>query len=86
VTSGKIRSSEGEADFYSSETIEDLLDQLPLIASDLSYHVYKLDEDVLGLSSEYALKSLFPRLPNPDIHDLDEFKVEAIKLVSMLNY
>lgn len=55
VTSGKIRSSEGEEDFYSSESIEDLLDQLPLIASDLRYHVYKLDEDVLGLSSEYAL-------------------------------
>ncbi|MBI1453533.1 hypothetical protein IL972_16665 [Acinetobacter sp. FL51] len=86
VTSGKIRSSEGEEDFYSAESIEDLLDQLPLIASDLRYHVYKLDEDVLGLSSEYTLKSLFPRLPNPDIHDLDEFKVEAIKLVSMLNH
>lgn len=86
VTSGKIRSSEGEEDFYISETIEDLLDQLPLIALDLSYHVYKLDEDVLGLSSEYALKSLFPRLPNPGIHDLDEFKAEAIKLVSMLNH
>lgn len=86
VTSGKIRSSEGEEDFYSAESIEDLLDQLPLIASDLSYHVYKLDEDVLGLSSEYALKALFPRLPNPDIHDLDEFKLEAIKLVSMLNH
>ena len=86
VTSGKIRSSEGEEDFYSAESIEDLLDQLPLIASDLRYHVYKLDEDVLGLSSEYTLKSLFPKLPNPDIHDLDEFKVEAIKLVSMLNH
>ncbi|ENV58205.1 hypothetical protein F951_00533 [Acinetobacter soli CIP 110264] len=86
VISGKIRSPEGEEDFYSAESIEDLLDQLPLIASDLSYHVYKLDEDVLGLSSEYTLKSLFPRLPNPDIHDLDEFKVEAIKLVSMLNH
>ncbi|MGQ9372766.1 hypothetical protein ACUM6W_02780 [Acinetobacter tandoii] len=86
VTSGKIRSSEGEEDFYSAESIEDLLDQLPLIASDLSYHVYKLDEDVLGLSSEYALKALFPRLPNPDIHDLDEFKLEAIKLVSTLNH
>lgn len=86
VTSGKIGSSEGEEDFYSAESIEDLLDQLPLIASDLRYHVYKLDEDVLGLSSEYTLKSLFPRLPNPDIHDLDEFKVEAIELVSMLNH
>ena len=86
VTSGKIRSSEGEEDFYSSESIEDLLDQLPLIASDLRYHVYKLDEDVLGLSSEYALKALFPRLPNPDFHDLDHFKVEAIKLVSALNH
>ncbi|MTD10936.1 hypothetical protein GIX10_05680 [Acinetobacter sp. YIM 103518] len=86
VTSGKIQSSEGEEDFYSGETIEDLLDQLPSIASDLSYHVYKVDEDVLGLSSEYTLKALFPRLPNPDIHDLDDFKVEAIKLVSMLNH
>lgn len=86
VTSGKILSSEGEEDFYSAESIEDLLDQLPLIASDLSYHVYKLDEDVLGLSSEYALKALFPRLPTPDIHDLDGFKVEAIKLISMLNH
>lgn len=86
VTSGKIRSSEGEEDFYSAESIEDLLDQLPLIASDLRYHVYKLDEDVLGLNSEYALKALFPRLPNPDFHDLDDFKVEAIKLVSALNH
>ncbi|WP_216937006.1 MULTISPECIES: hypothetical protein [unclassified Acinetobacter] len=86
VTSGKIRSSEGEEDFYSAESIEDLLDQLPLIASELSYHIYKLDEDVLGLSSEYTLKALFPRLPNPDIHDLDGFKVEAIKLISMLNH
>ena len=86
VTSGKIGSSEGEEDFYSAESIEDLLAQLPLIASDLSYHVYKLDEDVLELSSEYALKALFPRLPNPDFHDLDDFKVEAIKLVSTLNH
>ena len=31
------------------------------------------------------LKALFPNLPNPDIHDLDDFKVEAFKLVSMLN-
>lgn len=85
VTSGKIRSSEGEEDFYSAESIEDLLDQLPLIASDLSYHVYKLDEDVLGLSSEYALKALFPRLHNPDVCDLQEFKEEAIKLITMLN-
>ncbi|KRI81925.1 MULTISPECIES: hypothetical protein [Acinetobacter] len=85
VTSGKIRSSEGEEDFYSAESIEDLLDQLPLIASDLSYHVYKLDEDVLGLSSEYALKALFPRLHNPDVCDLQEFKKEAIKLITMLN-
>ena len=86
VTSGKIGSSEGEEDFYSAESIEDLLAQLSLNASDLSYHVYKLDEDVLGLSSEYALKALFPRLPDPDFHDLDDFKVEAIKLVSTLNY
>ena len=86
VTSGKIGSSEGEEDFYSAESIEDLLAQLSLIASDLSYHVYKLDEDVLGLSSEYALKALFPRLPNPDFNDLDDFKVEAIKLVSTLNH
>ncbi len=85
VTSGKIRSSEGEEDFYSAESIEDLLDQLPLIASDLSYHVYKLDEEVLGLSSEYALKALFPRLHNPDVCDLQEFKKEAIKLITMLN-
>lgn len=48
VTSGKIGSSEGEEDFYSAESIEDLLAQLPLIASYLSYHVYKLDEDVLA--------------------------------------
>lgn len=48
VTSGKIGSSEGEEEFYSSESIEDLLDQLPLVAPDLSYHVYKLDEDVLA--------------------------------------
>lgn len=86
VTSGKIGSSEGEEDFYSAESIEDLLAQLPLIASDLSYHVYKLDEDVLELSSEYALKALFPKLPNPDFHDLDDFKVEAIKLMSTLNH
>ena len=86
VTSGKIGSSEGEEDFYSAESIEDLLAQLPLIASYLSYHVYKLDEDVLGLSSEYALKALFPRLPNPEFHYLDDFKVEAIKLVSTLNH
>ncbi|UOH19225.1 MULTISPECIES: hypothetical protein [unclassified Acinetobacter] len=86
VTSGKIGSSEGEEDFYSAESIEDLLAQLSLIASDLSYHVYMLDEDVLGLSSEYALKALFPRLPNPDFHYLDDFKVEAIKLVSTLNH
>jgi len=86
VTSGKIRSSEGEEDFYSSDSIEDLLDQLPLVASDLSYHVYKINEDLLGLSSEYTLKALFPRLPNPDFHDLDDFKVEAIKLVSTLNH
>ena len=85
VTSGKVGSSEGEEDFYSADTIEDLLDQLPLIASDLSYHVYKLDEDVVGLSSEYALKALFPRLPNPDVCDLQEFKKEAIKLITMLN-
>lgn len=85
VTSGKIGSSEGEEDFYSAESIEDLLDQLPLIASDLSYRVYKLDEDVLGLSSEYALKALFPRLPNPDVCDLKEFKQEAVKLITMLN-
>lgn len=85
VTSGKIQSSEGEEDFYSAESIEDLLDQLPLIASDLSYHVYKLDEDVLGLSSEYALKALFPRLDNPDVCDLQEFKKEAIKFITMLN-
>ena len=86
VTSGKIRSSEGEEDFYCAESIEELIAQLPLIASDLSYHVYKLKEDVLELSSEYALKALFPRLPNPDFHDLDDFKVEAIKLVSALNH
>jgi hypothetical protein len=85
VTSGKIGSSEGEEDFYSAESIEDLVEQLSFIVSELSYHVYKLDEDVLGLSSEYALKALFPRLPNPDVCDLKEFKEEAIKLIIMLN-
>lgn len=85
ITSGKIRSTSGEEDFYSASSVEDLLEQLPLIASNLSYHVYKLDEDVSELSSEYALKALFPRLPNPDMHDLNDFKEDAIKLISMLN-
>jgi len=44
VTSGKIENSEGEEDFYSAESIEDLLAKLPLIFSDLSYYVYKLEE------------------------------------------
>lgn len=52
--------------FYSSESIEDLLDELPLVASNLSYHVYKVDQSMLGLNGEYTLKTLFPRLLNSD--------------------
>ncbi|MFW1735767.1 hypothetical protein ACG94V_07010 [Acinetobacter sp. ULE_I001] len=85
VTGGKIRSSSGEEDFCIAESVEDLIDQLPSTASELNYSVYKLEEYVLGVSSEYALKALLLRLPNIDIYDVNDFKVEVIKLISMLN-
>lgn len=56
---GLLFSSCGEEEFYS-------LDDAPSEAKTLTYRNAKGMPDIDGLMSEYALKNLFPSLPDPE--------------------
>lgn len=82
---GRLNSFEGVEDHFSDENIEALIEQLPEFAQTIQYKVYELEESPLGLESAFALRTIFPELPDPDDCDTAYFKAEAIKLLSEVN-
>lgn len=82
---GDISSSEGIDDCYSGSNIEDLLGDLPKFMLDINFQIYKLEFNPFGLQTEFALRSIFPTLPDPDEQDLSMFRDQAIELITSLN-
>ena len=85
---GNIASSQGIEDFFGNDNIDELIKILPEFATQIQYKFYKLNSDYSNNTTEYALKSIFPELPDPDSFNdffLHEFKYQAISLISKLN-
>ncbi len=76
----------GIEDSIGNDDIKELLNELPVFAIDLNYQVYNgIDGSYHWTQSAYALKKLFPELPDPDSFDLSYFKSEAIALITHMN-
>lgn len=88
LAGGKLSNSEGVGveDFLGDENIDSLLSELPKFAEALNYQVYHLEDCVMDVESSIALKTVFPSLPDPDVIDLSDFKLEAISLIAKLNF
>lgn len=82
---GNISSSEGFEDFLGDDDIDKLIEELPEFVKKVEYQVYQLEESPFGYESAFALKNIFPSLPDPDDSDPTIFKSEAITLITKLN-
>ena len=82
---GNISSSEGVQDYIGDEDIDNLIEELPEFMEKIQYQVYQLENSPFGYESSFALKHIFPSLPNPDDSDPTTFKSEAIALITNLN-
>nr|WP_314367267.1 hypothetical protein [uncultured Acinetobacter sp.] len=85
IEGGNISSSNGVDDYFCGEDITDLICELPEFAKECNYQIYTLENSPFGLQSEYALKCIFPQLPDPNDQDLSVFKDQAINLIASLN-
>ena len=79
----------GVEESFHDEDINALIKELPDFVKNINYQVYQLEESILGYESAYALKGIFPGLPDHD-GDLDDwelaqFREKAIFLISELN-
>ena len=85
VEGGNIPSGhEGIEDFYSGGDLDVLCEDLPDFVTEIKYRIYNLNEAPNGLTVEYALKAIFPSLPNPDDlwgDEILDFKNKAIHLI-----
>lgn len=82
---GYIGSSSGVEDFFSGDNIEDLLKETPNFMSNIQYFLSKEGECIYDIS-EYALKQIFPELPDPDDATYsDVFKRKAIEKINSVN-
>ena len=90
VEGGNIPSEhEGTEDFYGGSNLDELLSELPSFLEETTYHVHQFEETPMGgLTIEYALKILFPHLPDPDDIWSDEeildFKNKAIQFIQQI--
>ena len=82
---GNISSSEGVQDYIGDEDIDNLIEELPEFMEKIQYQVYQLENSPFGYESSFALKHIFPSLPDPDDSDPTTFKSEAIALITNLN-
>lgn len=82
---GNISSSEGIEDYLGDEDIDNLIEELPEFTEKIQYQVYQLENSPFGYESSFALKNIFPSLPDPDDSDPTTFKSEAIALITKLN-
>jgi hypothetical protein len=78
--------SEGVEDSYHGETYEELHSNIENnLRSSVRFKVYN-SNDYGGYMAAYALKKLFPELPNPDdANDNVEFKNAAMALIKTIN-
>lgn len=82
---GNISSEDGVEDFLGNEDFDNLIDEMPDFAKNINYQVYTLEDSPFGFQSSYALKTIFPNLPDPDNSHHNVFKKEAIALITKLN-
>ncbi|MCK4087738.1 hypothetical protein HCY58_11840 [Acinetobacter radioresistens] len=82
---GNLLSSEGVEDHFGNEDIDSLIQELPEFTQNIQYQVYQLENSPFGNESSFALKTIFPELPDPDDFELTTFKSEAITLITKLN-
>lgn len=59
--------------------------ELPDFTRTFKYKIHQLDNNPITLESEFALKNLFPNLPDSDYADPEFFKVEATPLFNQAN-
>lgn len=82
---GNIPGNSGFDDQYNDENIENLMSEIPEFAKNISYQIIELDNCIFGIESIYALKSIFPSLPDPDLSDIEHFKNESISTIRLFN-
>lgn len=72
-------------EFYTADTAEHFIKELPDGYKDLNYQPYLLDDYAINLKIECALAQIFPNLPNLDKVQSNRFKTEALQRVKQLN-
>lgn len=91
MSGGNILDYSGTDGIYVGDNIEELLTDAPEFISKIKYSLHYSYNDIIGNVAEYALKGLFPSLPNTEDLDLGgsseaDFKKKAIKLITDRNY
>lgn len=85
INNCNIHSHGGGFKHFSSDTIEDFIDELPDYVKSLNYQVYSVGSSHLDAAAKHTLKWLFPDLPDFSDDSEAEFKAAAIKRVTELN-
>jgi hypothetical protein len=73
----------GTEDFIGAEAPEKLALLIPDFVKELNYKDYNVGH-IFNLESEFALKLLFPELPEPGAGD-NSFKAKAIEVINSIN-
>lgn len=88
LSGGLLSTTSGEEDYYSDETIEGLIEQLPDFVNEMKFKVYPVDGSVIDAMPELILSTIFPDLPSLEDEDdprLEKFKAAAIEKLNALN-
>ena len=64
INSNNIHSHGGGFQHYSSDTLDDFLDELPDYVKHLNYQVYSVGSSHLDVAAKHTLKWLLPELPD----------------------
>lgn len=88
-SAGNIGAFDGVDDSFSGDyaEIEDIINEIPEVEQ-INFNIYPLECAPFGVISEYALKEIYPKLPNPDNEtdfDIPKFRKEAIDLIKQVN-
>ncbi|MGR5096970.1 hypothetical protein ACPV5O_26880 [Vibrio maritimus] len=76
----------GVEDGLGNDDVNQLLKDLPPFALEIKYHVYdSVGSSYSGMQSAYALKAIFPQLPDPESFDLSDFKSKAVEIIKTVN-
>lgn len=88
IEGGDYNSSSGVEDYMGNEDINRLISTLPDFCFNIKYRIYK-SPNCFGMMSNYALKNLFPELPDPEFYfsdsDADVHKKKAIEIINSIN-